>query len=104
MPQTFTPFIVTAIILTIDVIMSEGYSLYAKMLFHVFWTNLVGIVFSTLEYVNSSRELLEKQGIDYRMAFMFSGIWTVIFVVMLIIAIIIGFVALYIKNQNAKVR
>ena len=98
LPQIETPFVVTVAFLVLDIIKSKGYSPYKQMIPHVIWTNLLGMLISTLEYELSNYAFWQDANFGPGMGFLFAGIWDIIYAVLLVVAIIIGFIILFIKN------
>ncbi len=99
LPQIEPPFIVTVALLVFDIIKCSGYKLYNKMIPHIIWTNVLGLIIMTLEYEISNYAFWQNANFGPGMGFVFAGIWDVIYIVLLTVAIMVGYFILFVKNK-----
>lgn len=97
--QIVTPLIVTLIFVVIDVVKSEGSREFGHYMIHVIWTNIVGMVFMTLEYEISNYAFWQDANFGPGMGLVFAGIWDVIYIVLLSVMIIMGLIAVKMKAK-----
>ncbi|MCR5341786.1 MAG: hypothetical protein K6E70_00285 [Butyrivibrio sp.] len=96
--QLVTPFFVTLGFIIYDLVKSKGYFPYSKYVITIIWTNLVGIVVSTVIYV--SRYVNDPYvSVGPEMGLIFAGIMDVIYLALLVFCIVAGFVILFVKNK-----
>ena len=101
-PQFISPFIATVIFIVIDVCKSRGYYPYNDMVPLIGGLNLVGMIFATVEFVLQCYQGAKKYE-NFQMGFSIKmfGYMDGAFIVLMVVAILIGYVALFVKKKVA---
>lgn len=102
-PQFIAPFIATVIFIVIDVSHSRGYFPFNEMLPMILGMNLLGLVFSTAEYgLTAYRLSRDYDGIYFETVMKMYAFMDAAYLIMMGIAIGIGFIVLTIKKNRAR--
>ncbi len=102
LPQFVTPFIVTVLFLILDVVVSIGDEPYDAMVPRIIWTNLAGMVIATLGEEISNYAFGQDPNFGPGMGIIFAGIWDIVYLVLLIAAVALGFSILKVKKRASS--
>ena len=101
-PQFVTAFIVTMIFIVIDIIHCRVIKAYKKMVLHIIWPNLLGMIITTVAYELTHFAFYQDANFGPGMGIVFASIWDVMYIFLLVAIIAVSFLVLFVIEKYSN--